>query len=80
MVSKFFPVVYDSVFTQLFRTQDSLIYANSEASKYSLVQIDEGYMTYCEGIKTKYPGFALDRNNLIVSNFPENDLDFDEMK
>ena len=81
LVSKVFPIVYDSVFTQLFRTQDSLIYANSDASKYSLVKINEDYMTYVDGIETKYPGFTLDRNNLVISRSPSNmDLDFEHLK
>jgi hypothetical protein len=65
----------------LFRTQDSLIYANPDASKYSLVKINEDYMTYVEGIETKYPGFTLDRNSLVVSRSPSSmDIEFKKLK
>jgi hypothetical protein len=64
----------------LFRNQDSLIYANSDASKYSLVKINEEYMTYVEGIETKYPGFTLDRNNLVISKSPTADIEFQKLR
>lgn len=34
-------------------------------------------MTYVVGIETKYPGFTLDRNNLVVSRSPKMDIDFE---
>ena len=38
-------------------------------------------MTYVDGIETKYPGFTLDRNSLVVSRSPPNmDLDFEHLK
>ena len=37
-------------------------------------------MTYVEGIETKYPGFTLDRNNLVISKSPTADIEFQKLR
>ena len=37
-------------------------------------------MTYVEGIETKYPGFTIDRNNLVISKSPNTDIEFERLR
>ena len=62
---KFLPYVIDPLFSSLFR--NDAIYLNEEATKYSVVKIDETYMKFTEGIAAKYPGYGLDKKFMVVN-------------
>ena len=74
IVSKVFPVLFDCIFANLFRSDQ--LYANKDATKYSLVRIDQSYFRFREGIKNRYPGYDLDGSLLVVGMRPELAVDF----
>jgi hypothetical protein len=48
----------DPIFNALYK--NDAIYANSDATKYSVSKINEEYLTFSDGIKQKYKGYGLD--------------------
>ena len=69
-----FPVLFDCIFANLFRSEQ--LYSNRDSTKYSLVRIDQTYFRFREGIQNRYPGYDLDRSLLVVAMRPELAVDF----
>ena len=78
IVSKVFPVLFDCIFANLFRSDQ--LYANGDATKYSLVRIDQSYFRFREGIQNRYPGYDLDGDLLVVAMRPELAVDFERFR
>ncbi len=78
IVSKVFPVLFDCIFANLFRSDH--LYSNRDATKYSLVRIDQSYFRFREGIRNRYPCYDVDRNLLVVAMRPELAVDFDRFR
>ena len=78
IVSKVFPVLFDCIFANLFRSDQ--LYANGDATKYSLVRIDQSYFRFREGIQNRYPGYDLDADLLVVAMRPELAVDFERFR
>jgi hypothetical protein len=73
-----FPVLFDCIFANLFRSGQ--LYSNRDATKYSLVRIDQLYFRFREGIQNRYPGYDLDRSLLVVGMRPELAVDFEQFR
>lgn len=82
------PMLFDPLFCRLFRLDS--FYINNDGTKYSIKQIKtistdaktgqvtvDEYFTYSEGIMHKFPGYKLDKNNL-VENISDTQIDLDK--
>ena len=73
LFKRIFPMIVDPVFAKFFRADG--VYCNPDCSKYSLIKIDETYMTYTQGIAKHYPGYGLDSKSFVV-NIDDVDIDY----
>ena len=71
-----FKTVYKGIGTSMiqYMATHDLLYIDPNFAKFSAKKI-EGYYTYTDGIKRKYPNHVLTPNGLINKHEPTTDLD-----
>ena len=53
-----------------------LFFATPDMAKFSVLKLNDSYMTYTEGIKKKYMGYGFDKNmNIVNETEPQLDLE-----
>jgi hypothetical protein len=67
----------DPAFTILFKT--GAIYTNSDTSKWSIRKLDDSWVTYEEGVKSKYPGYDYDEK-YTLKNIDDLTINFEELR
>ncbi len=47
--------------------KEDLFYANQDMTKFSVMKLNENYTVYSEGVRKRYEGYDLDKDELIVN-------------
>lgn len=71
-MKKIGPLLIDLVIAILLK--EDHIYTNKDNTLYSVVKINDEYMKFTEGMKSKFPGYSMDKNSLIKN---DSDIEID---
>jgi hypothetical protein len=77
------PIVFDPLFSRLFKADE--LFANPDGTEFSVkkifVQKGDGttveFFNYTEGLRKKFPGYELDKNNVIY-NVSDKEINLDD--